>query len=306
MIPKQFIDYPTVAAARREIQYLLEENRGSACVQFLLGPTRVGKSELVREILQEKRFAPYRDDGGLVQPAVYVEAPEQGTVIGLVEKLLQALQDRHFTKGTGTERKLRLFHYLEQQRTELIVIDEVQQLSRANPYDYADFLKSMENNVKCMILCVGLSDAIALTRYNEQLAHRAEAPIELRPLDWFVEPDRKTFRQILQAFRKIIGDRFDDLQIERGALAAAIHLATGGAIGVVARLLSRAIMEADLKGKRMIELQHLSHAYERLAKNRFKRLEFNPFEIAVLPERWEPMPFEAGARQKPSKAKRAA
>jgi hypothetical protein len=212
--------------------------------------------------------------------------------------MLKALDDPHPSRGTETEMKDRIYNYLDGQRTRLVIIDEVQQLSRINLYDYAEFLKTLKNHISCPMLCVGLADAIDLCRHNDQLRMRCRPPIELRPLDWRDSEDRKIYRRLVHSFKGLAPNRFANLPIEEWAFAAAIHITTGGAPGATHNLVRQALDEADIDGDNEVKRCHFERAYDGMAKLRFERLSFNPFTVTKLPDDWAPLPFNHGTRRK--------
>jgi hypothetical protein len=130
-----------------------------------------------------------------------------------------------------------------------------------------------------------------------------------------VTTEQKTYRQILASFRTIFAPRFNSLAIERGAVAAATHIASRGAVGATHDFLRLCINESDLDEDAksdQVTVEHMALAFERL--NSGERSVYNPFTVKELPEHWCPLPFDAGARQKatststshPSSARREA
>lgn len=303
----RYIYHPAVEAARLEIVRLLEEPtaRNRPRCKFLVGPTGVGKTELLTDILSESRFATTEGPTGLIQPIVQVQAPEKGTIKSLTEQFLRQLRDPHPTRGTLPEMKHRFIHQLNGQQTKLIVIDEIHQLSRTDHYTYADYLKGILNETDCVVLGVGLADALELPRANAQLKRRCLLPIRLRPFDWFDVEERAVFQALLRTMKDENPDQFKYLPFEQDALAAALHFASGGAIGGVVQYLVGALEAAkDPKKERRNlapQLEDLAEAFDRLVFDSEHKPQFNPFRKKPLPAVWPPMPFELGSRTTRSK-----
>jgi hypothetical protein len=299
----RYIYHPAVEAARQEIIQLLEEPTAPNLprCKLLVGPTGVGKTELLKDIFSEPEFAMTQGPMGVVQPIIRVDAPEKGTTKSLTEQLLRQLQDRHPTRGTLPEMKHRLTCQLIGQQTKLIVIDEIHQLSRSNHYTFADYLKDLLNATDCALLGVGLADALELPRVNPQLARRCLPPIALKPFDWFDESaDRPIFQSLLHTMKQEDPDRFKHLPIEQDALAAALHFASGGATGGVVQLLVGTLAEAKKRGAAP-NLEDMAKAFDRLVLLWDHKPKFNPFRVTQLPEEWAPMPFEQGSTTGQSK-----
>lgn len=302
----RYIYHPAVEAARDEILQLLEEPtaRNLPRCKFLVGPTGVGKTELLKDIFNEPKFAVKDEPTGLMQPIIRVEAKEKDTIKSLTEQLLRELQDPHPTRGTLPEMKHRFIHQLIAQQTKLIVIDEIHQLSRIDHYTFADYLKDILNSTNCILLGVGLADALELPRSNAQLARRCLTPILLRPFDWLNPDDRAGFQSLLLTMKDEDRDRFKNLPIEQDGLAGALHFATGGATGGVVQLILAALDEAKRK-RRLPNFKDLAEAFDRLSLVWDYKPRFNPFRIKQLPDTWNPMPFEFGSRSdQPKRARR--
>lgn len=303
----RYIYHPAVEAARDEILQLLEEPtaRNLPRCKFLVGPTGVGKTELLKDIFSEPKFA-VRDEPtrGLIQPIVRVEAKEKDTIKSLTEQLLRVLQDPHPTRGTLPEMKHRFIHQLIGQQTKLIVIDEIHQLSRIDHYTFADYLKDILNSTDCFLLGVGLADALELPRSNGQLARRCLAPILLKPFDWFDPDDRANFQSLLHTMKDEDRDRFKNLPIEQDGIARALHFATGGTTGGIVQLIIETLSDARRK-RRLPNIKDLAETFDRLSLVWDYKPRFNPFRVKQLPDTWNPMPFEFGSRSgQPKRARR--
>lgn len=299
---RRYIYHPAVESARHEIIQLLEQPTADNLprCQFLVGPPGVGKTQLLADIFSEPRFAMTKGPTGLIQPIVRVEAPEKGTIKSLTEQFLRQLQDPHPTRGTLPEMKHRFMHQLNGQQTKIIVIDEIHQLSRTDHYTYADYLKGILNGTDCVLLGVGLADTLELPRANAQLERRCLPPIELKPFDWFDSEDRPVFQAVLRTMKEEDPDRFKHLPFEQNALAAALHFASGGAIGGVVHFLVGALVEARKPEKARPDhaphVADLADAYDRLVRLSKYKPRFNPFRMKPLPAKWSPIPLELGSR----------
>ncbi len=267
---------------------------------FVVGPAGVGKSTLLEDITMDEEFEAFDDpDTGLVQPIVTVEAPTSSSFKSLMEEILQALGDPYWNQGTVTQMKIRMKVLLQKQRTKLLVIDEVHQLSRADK-KYADFLKDLLNKAPCPIIFAGIDEALDLPASNKQLFRRCRSAIILKPFDWFNSADRQEMLSFLLTIVQEDPKRYKKLPIADpdGALPPAIHIATGGCIGLMLQLLEstfEAFAERMFKDPtsdpKHANVKDMAVAFDKLCASVKAKPQYNPFVVKALPETWSGNPF---------------
>lgn len=292
-----FIAYPRLQDAYREIDDLRctgRNDEGANC-QLLTGPTGVGKSVLIRQYVSAfpMRSEPERD----VRPVVLVQTPDRGRSKWIAEALLRQLGDPKPTQGTEEDMKGRVYHLLQEQRTELVIFDEVQHVARRDLYEAADFFKGLLNNGGCPILLAGLPDAIDLLRANDQLDRRSRPMIRLPAFDWFDEGDREIFRSLLKTLERLRAKEIAPCGLASLPVAVRMHLASGGVFGRVTQLQDRVAQLNRMTGEMGTTLDLLARAYEEFAQQKphdYPRE--NPFRIRELPDHWQPAAFDAGVR----------
>jgi hypothetical protein len=289
-----------------EINDLRESGYTSSHTEGLMlrGPSGVGKSVLIQGYAAANPTKETED--GWVRPVVLVEAPGKGQQKPLAEALLTELGDPKPTRGTETSMMERAKHFIREQKTELIIIDEVQDAMRGNMYDAGDFFKRILNWGLCPLLLVGLPHAIDLLKANEQLRRRCRPDIEMKPFDWF-EPDQKRlFRQILKTFESMLPEGIKSCGFSDEPVAARFNYGSWGTIGRLTRWLRRVETLARRDPKKQITLDMLAKAYEsfqRQEPEHERRL--NPFSMKELPERWTLMPAGGKAVAKKTRFGRA-
>jgi hypothetical protein len=289
-----------------EINELREGGYTSSHAEGLIlrGPSGVGKSVLIQRYAEANPASETED--GWVRPVVLVEAPGKGQQKPLAEALLTQLGDPKPARGTETSMMERAKHFIREQKTELIIIDEVQDAMRGNMYDAGNFFKRILNWGLCPLLLVGLPHAIDLLKANEQLRRRCRPDIEMKPFDWF-EPDQKrVFRQILKTFEGMLPQGIKSCGLSDIPIAERFNYGTWGTIGRLTPLLREVERLAKRDPKKQITMDLLAEAYES-----FQRQEpdherrRNPFRMKEMPERWVPLSAGEKAVAKRTRSGRA-
>jgi len=301
-IGTNFIPHDSAMAAIQDLKLLptIGMHATGAYLQFLIGPTRVGKTDLVRRCFSAPEYQHHQDtDGNDIRPIVIVEAPERGTGKAIAEVILEGLGDPFAKKGSVFDMTNRIIHLVREEKTQLLVIDEVNPPTSEARYGAANFYKSLSNRIGCPMLLIGLPDAITIAHANPQLAGRLLPPIELKPFDWREANEQEQFRRILRSMEDSSGGAFPAQSLSSFAMAAAIHIATGGLIGLVVQLLDAAIIiqtKARSQKRRLQTHQVLAEAFTGVAKNHRVTPQINPFTVALPVTPWAPLPFSTGVK----------
>jgi len=261
--------------------------------QMLRGPSGVGKSVLIQGYADDN--PPKETEDGWVRPIVIVEAPGKGKSKPLAEALLTKLGDPRPSRGTETAMMERAKHLIREQKTELIIFDEVQDAMRGDMYDAADFFKHILNWGLCPVLLVGLPHAVDLLKANEQLRRRCRPDIEMKPFDWFEAEQKRVFRQILKTFQGMMSGEVKSFRFEEEPVAARFNYGTWGTMGRITRLLRKVDQLAKREPQKKITYEMLGKAYESFQRQEPEHLRRrNPFKLERLPERWDCSPNDAG------------
>ncbi|GIK96338.1 MAG: hypothetical protein BroJett029_05470 [Alphaproteobacteria bacterium] len=303
-----FVATPEAAAALRTINALRRTGKQAnyAECQLLMGPSGAGKTSIIRRFLRD--FPAEDTPTGLVQRVLYVESPTRCATKPLAEAILAALEDPNPARGTEAEMVARIIKQLAGQRTELLIIDEVNHVvaqSRAATYESANFFKRLLNQTRCPILFAGLPEAFSLME-NEQLERRSRAVIRLEPYDWFKDGDCKTFRSIIRAFEQHFPPHIASCDLSARNTAARLHFASLGLMGLLHRLLRSALLLTDERRLGAISLELLGEIYEDLALGfSDQRARCNPFRVKTLPDRWG-LPTSTSNATRPRRMPKAA
>lgn len=258
------IETPTYTAIQRELRRTLRENATSstpACKHFI-GHSRTGKSFAFREF--EAGYPAKRTETGLKKEVIYAQAPVKGTIKGLMEALLMALGDPLWMVGTYSNMLARLLLLLERAGTKMIILDEFQHLVDKGQHTLltgtTDWLKALVEPNTFSLVCVGLPSSKALIFKSEQLRLRFDATIEVPAYDWTDPQSRKVFRSVLDAIQSQLSP-FETPRLASPDIALRMFMACGGRIGLLSKLLDRAVKNAIWEDRTAIRLEDLHDAF---------------------------------------------
>jgi hypothetical protein len=228
----------------------------------IIGDTRTGKSTVIDDFVAQ--HAASRAAEGSRQTVVYGKVPPKGTVIGLLENLLRALGDPLWHKGTETNKTHRLETLLRAVGCRMIILDEFQHLcdKRQNVRlrQTSDWLKILVDGREWALVAVGLPESASVIQSNGQLRDRFDAPIRLAKFDWREKSSRTQFKAVLVAFQQQLAP-FELPVLGEDDLAMRMFLATAGRIGILAKILDRAVRNAIERDSTKIRIDDLALAF---------------------------------------------
>lgn len=257
----------------------------------VVGPSGVGKTTLAS--LLQSIYPSQRTHEGLEQQIIYCSVPPKPTLKGLALSLLSALNDPFDgvisqKRGRNVERDLtaRCFKLIQECKVRAIIFDECQHLTKKpdseNTYLATDWLKTLMDNTKVVVIVMGLDSTIQLFQQNEQLARRFSSTIKLRRFDWFENESRSEFLGVLHAFQENL-PQFEFPVLTGPEMSFRFYSATGGLLAYIAKLLNQAILDANHDKRKVIDIKHLMAAYENTMRvGSFDTAE-NPFSDKFKP-----------------------
>jgi len=229
---------------------------------LITGDTRTGKSTVVGDFLDQ--HVPKRVDHRLVRSVVYAVTPANASVKSLLESLLRGLGDPFWNKGSQTNMTQRLLSMLDAVECRMIVLDEFQHLcdkgQKLSIHKTADWLKVLIEGRRYGLVAVGLPIAASVVNGNIQLASRFDSELRMPAFDWCCKTSAAEFRGILRQFQSEL-EPFVLPNLSSAEMGLRMYLATAGRIGLVAKLLDRAVRDAVYEGRLEIRLENLATAY---------------------------------------------
>lgn len=250
----------------------------------LLSPTMSGKTVTARQYVRYVSKQAHREEGH--RPVLIVPLEVTGTPRSLFSSILTALGDDYSCSGTEQTLKRRVLKAFEIDRTELLIIDEVQHLNHRLTIgnDVTDTLKRFLDDGVLPIAFLGTDAASDMFRRNPELNGRLSAPCSLPPLDWDDEEDRALFI----GFASKLDEAMVEKQIFRTASGFAadeetlrpLFDACNGVIGQLVGLVRTAAKEALRRDDDAIQISDLADAVDRWSiQHGF--ITYNPFQEAA-------------------------
>lgn len=233
------------------------------CLQ-ILGPSRAGKTCVVKDFISS--VPPSRGSEGLLIPVVYARIPPKGTTMALLENILRAVGDPYWYRGSESNKLARVLLQLEKCECKMLVLDEFQHLcdkgQNVTLKRTTDNLKALVEPNKWALVASGLSESRRVIDSDPQLEGRFDAEVEIPRFDWLDSTLNSQFRGVIASFEASLSP-FDFPSFSDDSIALRIYLATGGLMGLIVKLLHRAIEDAIRDDRLAINLKHLEQAFRR-------------------------------------------
>lgn len=261
--------------AHRVIRRALE---GEALMLPIFGPTRVGKSQLVDELVAA--YPSQLVEGVRRQPLVRVKVLGRPTRRSLSEAVLMALKARRYGRASADELMARVCDLLRVVGTRVLLFEEMQQfvegMSPKATREAADWLKIMAEELGITLILVGLPIAGEIFLRNEQLRDRAERIQEIRPYNWNDPQHQVEFQQALNALLEAYTEAGWAIPVaEDPGFLPRVYGSCLGRIGMLFKLF---VAVENLARKRVVDYAVLRKAHEETIQTDF--LCFNPFDTS--------------------------
>jgi Bacterial TniB protein len=267
----QIIKHPHFKKTVESLQTFLENGfaiNGQARCAVLTGPPRSGKTTAAEKIVAyvESRPLPARkgDPGASRRRTLYVETPAAATQKSIAETILIAANDPFRHRMSQAQLLNRVCGVLRDLDVELLVIDEFHHLlttgKKASAVEVAEFVKTILNAGICPILLIGIEPVSDIITQNGQLEGRCWCRPALRLFGFSTQAERASFAKLLGVMGKSfsIPSAFDFSDMK---FAECMHLATDGAIGLIALLCEKAVAFCTLNNSMSITMDSFVAAY---------------------------------------------
>lgn len=280
-----FIETARTRRAFERIDELVEHGwEAESCRALLmLGPSRVGKTRIISWFVK-MRSQP-TPDGQPGLNIICVEVPPGCSLKSFAAEVLTKLGDPDPEYGSENDRTRRIIELAQEQRIDLIIIDEVQRLIDADTdrvkRTVASWLTALLNKRVCPLLLVGEESAERVFDGIMHIKGRTFGQIALDAYDWARPEDRDEFRAVLFKIEQQLGlpERSNLALIDT---ALRIHAYAKGRFGEAVTLISQARIIAQRNRRPCITHEMLAQAVDELRIGQ-ERLEANPFLTEKVP-----------------------
>lgn len=259
------VETPTLVQAHKILRRVLAETGSTPTPAFkhFVGHSKAGKSYIFRQF--EMDYPAVRTPTGIRKRVIYVQVPSQGTIAGVVEALLEALGDPKYSDGTINKKTARLKKLLVRVGCSMVILDEFQELADKNQNKSlsltTNWLKELAEMTSLSVVCVGLPSSSRIIRRSEQLRTRFGRTIEIPVHDWTDASSRKIFRSVLRSVHGSMAP-FSVPDLTGQELSLRLFIACGGRLGLLWRILDRAVKDAIWEDRTDISLAHIDTAFQ--------------------------------------------
>jgi hypothetical protein len=317
------IHTPAVSEGLDVLRRLYKRHRKTpeGTCSFITGDTRVGKTTILNEFLEEvcesfggelrgaEDSALAADEGytgtmsvveevkghGLTRPILKFGVDKKATYKSMLLATIAALGVPPPRRSADTKELTSIIlAQARGQEVRLIIFDDCQHISenrsRMDPYEAADAFKVLMKHARVQVACVGLDHATDFLLVNGQLKAMTEEVHRMAP-----------FASDLGAgdpFREFLGSLSDELPFDKPSylddveMAVRIHMASQGYVGLISKIVGLATNEAIARGHDRVTAEHLAKVQDRLqpdlaAENPFRIKKVNEEQYAkLIKRRW--------------------
>lgn len=276
LVKHELIEHATFTQAFSRLETVIKRGlAGEALILPIFGPTRVGKTELVKTVMDDYPVSVV--EGVRQMPVVRVVTPVNPTRRSLPVAVLEGLGCPRYSRSSSEELTRIARELMKMTGTRVLILDEMQHFiergSRTAAREAADWLKVLSEEMNLTLVLIGLPAANEVLTRNEQLRDRSEATFEFRPYDWNDPSEQREFRRALlsitQAFSEAGWEMPNAMELD---YARRVYGASLGRIGMLVKLF---LAVEHLAQRQTVTDEVLAKAFNETINTNF--LEFNPF-----------------------------
>ncbi|RRH70238.1 TniB family NTP-binding protein [Falsigemmobacter faecalis] len=209
----------------------------------LLGPTRVGKSDLLLDLVDEDTgFAP-RASASLLrrQPIVLGAVPPKPNERELYRAMLLAMGFDCGKKERTSIVRDRVIAAISREGVAVLVLDEcnhcVEPGANLSARSAADHFKTIVDATGITLVLAGLPNFQRIVDGNEQFRDRAMRSLIFEPYSWSLERDREGFVAAMNGIFALLREASVETDFADQDIARRLFAVCGGRVGLALRIL---------------------------------------------------------------------
>ncbi|HCR88428.1 MULTISPECIES: TniB family NTP-binding protein [Psychrobacter] len=214
---------------------------------LIVGDSNNGKTSIAHRFFR-KHGMPVEENGILVKPVIFANAPSSTNEKDLYMSILEALHMPYRTKDSASSLLYQVLHLCREYQVKMIMVDELHSLLTGTPRQQRQVmnaLKTLCNELQIPIVGIGTQDAKRVLHTDPQHASRFDiVEVPLWKLD-------KKFQELLFRLESVFPLK-NSSELHQPKTAALIHAVSRGNLGNIHRLLSVCAKDAILSGTEQI------------------------------------------------------
>jgi Cdc6-like AAA superfamily ATPase len=214
---------------------------------LIVGDPNNGKTSIAHRFFR-KHGLPVEENGILIKPVIFANAPSSTNEKDLYMSILEALHMPYRTKDSASSLLYQVLHLCQEYQVKMIMIDELHSLLTGTPRQQRQIMngiKTLCNELKIPIVGIGTQDAKRVLHTDPQHASRfgiVEVPL------WKLD---KNFQKLLFRLEAVFPLK-NPSELHGSKKAALIHTISNGNLGNIHRLLSVCARDAIVNGTEQI------------------------------------------------------
>ena len=259
---------------------------GDARGMLLLGDTGIGKTTVAKAYVDKyiSECGSLVTSEGSKKPILYISIPSDATTIGILTKLLNALEHEDCMSGTQARLMHRFMKAAKTAGVEMIILDEFQHLLRNQAQkrtrQAANAIKTLHDDLNIPIVMIGLPESLDVVAAHPELYRRfTYEQIELKPFALETDAEIESFANYMKSCASILMKvDVKTSKLWSDAMLYRIHVATEGKPALISRLFEKILQKTDLS--ETLKKDHFAKVYPGMRLVPELGV-FNPFSASI-------------------------